>query len=56
MDEATSSLDNIIENKIIEIIKNLKGKITLVFITHKLSTLDICENKYEVVNTGLKKI
>ena len=56
MDEATSSLDNDIENKIIEIINNLKGRITLVFISHKLSNLDICEKKYEVIDSGLKKI
>ena len=56
MDEATSSLDNDIENKIIEIINNLKGRITLVFISHKLSNLDICEKKYEVIDSSLKKI
>ncbi len=56
MDEATSSLDKDIEDKIIEIIKNLKGKITLVFISHKLSNLDICDEKFEVVNSGIKKI
>ena len=49
MDEATSSLDNDIEDKIIEIIKNLKGKTTLVFISHKLSNLEICDEKFEVM-------
>ena len=56
MDEATSSLDNDIEDKIIEIIKNLKGKTTLVFISHKLSNLEICDEKFEVIDSNLKKI
>ena len=56
MDEATSSLDKDIEDKIIEIIKNLKGKKTLVFISHKLSNLNICDEKFEVVNSGIRKI
>ncbi len=56
MDEATSALDADIENKIIDILKNLKGKITLIFISHKISNLDICEKKFEVSDNTIKKI
>ena len=56
MDEATSALDVDIENKIIEILRNLKGKITLIFISHKASNLEICEDKFEVLDNKIKKI
>lgn len=56
MDEATSALDTDIENKIVDILKNLKGKITLIFISHKISNLDICEKKFEVLDGSLKKL
>jgi ATP-binding cassette subfamily C protein len=39
LDEATSALDAISEDKIIECLKNLKGKITIVSIAHRLSTI-----------------
>jgi len=39
LDEATSALDNESEVKIQEVIKNLKGKITVLVIAHRLSTV-----------------
>lgn len=39
LDEATSALDAISEDKIIDCLKNLKGKITIVSIAHRLSTI-----------------
>ncbi len=39
LDEATSALDAISEEKIIECLKQLKGKITIVSIAHRLSTV-----------------
>ena len=36
MDEATSSLDEENENRIIDSLNNLKGKKTIILITHKL--------------------
>ena len=54
-DEATSALDVEIENKIIDIINNLKGKLTLIFISHKMNSLKICDSIYELKNNTLKK-
>lgn len=39
LDEATSALDNESEAKIQQVIKNLKGKITVLVIAHRLSTV-----------------
>lgn len=43
LDEATSSLDVKTENEIIELLKNLKGKKTIISITHRLVTLKVCD-------------
>ncbi len=55
MDEATSALDNETEKEIIEEIKKLKGKITMVVIAHRLSTLKYCDEVYEVSNGRMVK-
>ena len=57
MDEATSALDHSTENQIIEEIKLLKGKITLIIITHRLSTVKNCDYIYrleggKIINRG----
>ena len=53
LDEATSSLDNETENSVIESIKNIKGRVTILFITHQLSTLNICDRIIEFKNGKL---
>ena len=50
LDEATSSLDNHTEDIIIESLKAIKGKITIVLISHRLRTLEICDRVIEVRN------
>lgn len=50
MDEATSALDNKTENEIVEEIKNLKGKNTMIVIAHRLSTLRYCDQIYKIEN------
>ena len=57
LDEATSSLDNKNEDSIIEDIKKLNDKVTIIMIAHRISTLNICDNIYEITNNGnlLKK-
>ena len=43
LDEATSSLDNTTEKKIMDSIELLKRKITLLIVTHRLSTVNKCD-------------
>ena len=43
LDEATSSLDEINEKKILESIKQLKGKKTIIIVSHRDSTLSFCD-------------
>ncbi len=43
LDEATSSLDTETEKAIIQCIKNLDKKYTIVIITHKENTIDFCD-------------
>ena len=50
-DEATSSLDNTTQEKIQKAIENLKGKYTILIISHRLSTV-INSDKIYVINKG----
>ena len=45
LDEATSALDNKTENSITNTILQLKGKITIIAIAHRVSTLEACDFK-----------
>lgn len=53
LDEATSSLDNTTENEIMELLSNLKGKKTIVFISHNLKTLEFCDKVYKIQDKKL---
>lgn len=44
LDEATSSLDNVTEKSVMESIYNLKNKITIIIIAHRLDTIKNCDN------------
>ncbi len=48
MDEATSSLDNETEREIVEEIKQLKGRKTLIVIAHRLTTVQHCDRIYRL--------
>lgn len=50
MDEATSALDNNTEQEIVDEIRNLKGKITMVVIAHRLTTVRHCDRIYKLEN------
>ena len=39
LDEATSSLDAITESKVMETVKSLRGKTTVIIVAHRLSTI-----------------
>ena len=54
-DEATSSLDNETERKIISEIRLLKKKKTVIIVSHKLSSLKYCDKIYKLSKLGLKK-
>ena len=56
MDEATSSLDVNTENLILEQIKSLKRKKTIIIITHSKNTLKYCDKIYEIKTGRIKKI
>lgn len=53
LDEATSNLDENNENLIIQSINKMKGKKTIIIITHKLSTIKNCDKVYELKNKKL---
>jgi ABC-type multidrug transport system fused ATPase/permease subunit len=43
LDESTSAVDSDTENKILECIKGLKKKMTIIIVSHKKKTLSICD-------------
>jgi ABC-type multidrug transport system fused ATPase/permease subunit len=46
LDEATSALDSVTENAIIDAIKNLSHKKTIIMIAHRISTVKSCDTIY----------
>ncbi len=50
LDEATSALDNETESAVMESIDALQGKMTLIIIAHRLSTLNNCDRIIEIVD------
>jgi ABC-type branched-subunit amino acid transport system ATPase component len=54
LDEATNSLDNETERSIINAIDNLKYKITIVIISHRLSTIKNCDLIYFLEDGEIK--
>ena len=56
LDEATSFLDQKVEDELILDLKNLKKKITIILISHKKNSLKYCDDIYELNDDVLKKI
>jgi len=54
LDEATSALDNITEQVVIDAIKNLNHKMTIIIIAHRLSTVKDCDMIFLLDNGKLK--
>ena len=47
-DEATNALDVNTEESLIDSIKNLSSDITIIFVTHRLSTLSFCDRIFKI--------
>jgi len=45
-DEATSALDNVTEKSVLDEINNLKNKVTIIMIAHRLATVKNCDLIY----------
>ena len=48
LDEATSALDNETEASVMESIESLHGQTTLIIIAHRLTTIQNCDQVYEI--------
>lgn len=48
LDEATSALDNDTESAVMSAIDSLQGKLTMIIVAHRLSTVKKCDKIYEV--------
>lgn len=55
-DEATSALDNKTEMAVMESIEHLHGKVTLIIIAHRLTTIENCDIVYEISDRKVKKV
>ena len=50
LDEATSALDSETEKSVMEAVDSLHGKMTLIIIAHRLTTIKNCDDIYEIVD------
>jgi len=48
LDEATSALDNATEAEVMRAIEKLRGKITLIIVAHRLSTIEGCQKRIKL--------
>ena len=56
LDEATSALDIETENEIIKEIKDLKGSMTIIMVTHRITSLKNCDHIIEIKNKKITTI
>jgi ATP-binding cassette, subfamily B, bacterial PglK len=55
MDEATSALNYKTEREIVKEVGRLKGKVTMIIIAHRITTLQHCDRIYEIQNGEVVK-
>ncbi len=53
LDEATSSLDNLTEKKVMEAVDNLTNKMTIIIVAHRLTTVKNCDEIYFFKNGSI---
>lgn len=56
LDEATSALDNETEAAVMESIEYFKGKKTLIIIAHRLTTIEKCDEIYEIGSGKIERV
>lgn len=56
LDEPSTGLDLNAENKLISSIKKIKGKMTIIIISHKKSIVKLCDEIFELDKLGLIKL
>jgi ABC-type bacteriocin/lantibiotic exporter with double-glycine peptidase domain len=56
LDEATSALDQETEKKFLENIKILSGKLTLIVVSHRMTTIQYVDTTYELKSGKIEKI
>lgn len=56
LDEATSALDSETEKAVMESIEHLQGKLTMIIIAHRLTTIEKCDVVYEVKDGNISKV
>ena len=53
LDEATSSLDNLTEKKVMQAVDNLTNKMTIIIVAHRLTTVKNCDEIYFFKNGSI---
>jgi ABC-type bacteriocin/lantibiotic exporter with double-glycine peptidase domain len=53
LDEATSSLDPQVEREILDMLEEYRGKMTILFITHRESTLSLADRVFRLSDKGV---
>ena len=54
--DATSSLDNDTEDQIIDYLKSIKNKVTVISITHRVNSIEHCGRVFQLSNGMLKDL
>ena len=53
LDEATSALDNETESAVMQAIEHLYGKLTMIIVAHRLTTIEKCDRIYKIQDSKL---
>lgn len=56
LDEATSSLDNVIEHDVMEAVNALHGNKTIIVVAHRLRTVERCDHLYQLEHGKIHEV